>query len=103
MPVNPSDSAVFGTLYGSDPMRAILDERVLFQRMLDVEAALARVQARLGIIPEDAALAITAAAFATSGRPATAGTASGTASTGSAWANTAAASATSATTRTGAP
>ncbi len=62
MAVNPSDSAVFGTLYGSDPMRAILDERALFQRMLDVEAALARVQARLGIIPAEAATAITAAA-----------------------------------------
>ena len=62
MAVNPSDSPVFGTLYGSDGMRAVLDEDVLFQRMLDVEAALARVQARLGIIPEDAARAITAAA-----------------------------------------
>ena len=62
MPVNPADSPVFGTLYGADAMRAIWDERAFFQRMLDVEAALARVQARLGIIPADAAAAITAAA-----------------------------------------
>ena len=62
MPVNPADSPVFGTLYGADAMRAIWDERAYFQRMLDVEAALARVQARLGIIPADAAAAITAAA-----------------------------------------
>ena len=62
MAINPSDSPVFGTLYGSDAMRAIWDERVFFQRMLDVEAALARVQARLGIIPAEAAAAITAAA-----------------------------------------
>ena len=62
MPLNPSDSPVLGTLYGSDAMRAIFDERTWFQRMLDVEAALARVQARLGIIPADAAAAITAAA-----------------------------------------
>ena len=55
MAVNPADSAVFGTLYGSDAMRAVFDERALLQRMLDVEAALARVQARLGIIPADAA------------------------------------------------
>ena len=62
MAINPTDSPVFGTLYGSDPMRAIWDERAFFQRMLDVEAALARVQARLGIIPAEAAAAITAAA-----------------------------------------
>ena len=55
MAVNPADSPVFGTLYGSDAMRAIFDERAYLQRMLDVEAALARVQARLGIIPERAA------------------------------------------------
>jgi 3-carboxy-cis,cis-muconate cycloisomerase len=64
MPVNPADSPVFGTLYGSDAMRAVFDERAYFQRMLDVEAALARVQARLGIIPAEAARAITGAAKA---------------------------------------
>ena len=62
MPVNPADSPILGTLYGSDAMRAVFDERAYFQRMLDVEAALARVQAQLGIIPTDAAAAITRAA-----------------------------------------
>ena len=62
MPVNPADSPILGTLYGSDAMRAVFDETAYFQRMLDVEAALARVQARLGIIPGDAAEAIVAAA-----------------------------------------
>ena len=62
MPVNPADSPILGTLYGSDAMRAVFEERAYFQRMLDVEAALARVQARLGIIPADAAEAITRAA-----------------------------------------
>lgn len=62
MPVNPADSPILGTLYGSDAMRAVFDETTYFQRMLDVEAALARVQSRLGIIPEDAADAIVAAA-----------------------------------------
>ena len=62
MPTNPADGPILGTLYGSDAMRAVFDERAYFQRMLDVEAALARVQARLGIIPADAASAITAAA-----------------------------------------
>jgi 3-carboxy-cis,cis-muconate cycloisomerase len=62
MPVNPADSPIFGTLYGTDAMRAVFDERAFLQRMLDVEAALARVQAGLGIIPAEAAVAITAAA-----------------------------------------
>ncbi|MBV9813882.1 MAG: adenylosuccinate lyase family protein [Acetobacteraceae bacterium] len=62
MPVSPLDSPVFGTLFGSDAMRALFDERAWLQRMLDVEAALARVQSRLGIIPEGAGAAITAAA-----------------------------------------
>ena len=62
MAVNPADSRIFGTLYGSDAMRAIWDERSFLQRMLDVEAALARVQARLEIIPAEAAEGIVAAA-----------------------------------------
>jgi 3-carboxy-cis,cis-muconate cycloisomerase len=62
MPVNPADSPILGTLYGSDVMRAVFDEAAYFQRMLDVEAALARVQGRMGIIPADAADAIVAAA-----------------------------------------
>ena len=62
MPINPSDGPILGTLYGTDAMRAVFAETAYFQRMLDVEAALARVQARLGIIPAEAADAIVAAA-----------------------------------------
>src|SRR3954454_19935768 len=69
MPVNPADSPILGTLYGSDAMRAVFDETAYFQLMLDIEAALARVQARLGIIPGDAADAIVAAARVENLRP----------------------------------
>lgn len=62
MPVNPADSPVMGVLYGTDAMRAAMSERAFLQRMLDVEAALARAQARLGIVPAEAAAAITQAA-----------------------------------------
>ncbi len=62
MPVNPADAPVQGAVFGSDAMRAILGERAALQRMLDVEAALARAQARLGLIPAEAAYAITNAA-----------------------------------------
>ncbi len=64
MPVNPADGAVLGALYGTNAMRAAMGEHAFLQRMLDVEAALARAQARLGIIPAEAARVITAAADA---------------------------------------
>ncbi|MES2711195.1 MAG: 3-carboxy-cis,cis-muconate cycloisomerase [Pseudomonadota bacterium] len=64
MSVNPADQTVFGALYGTDAMRAVFAERAYLQRMLDVEAALARAQAKLGIVPDEAAATITAAADA---------------------------------------
>ena len=64
MPVNPADSPVFGALYGTDAMRACMGEMAYLQRMLDVEAALARAQARLGIVPPAAAQTITDVALA---------------------------------------
>lgn len=60
--VNPADGAVLSVLYGTDAMRALVGERAFLARMLEVEAALARAQARLGIIPAEAAAAITEAA-----------------------------------------
>ncbi|MFC4166581.1 3-carboxy-cis,cis-muconate cycloisomerase [Teichococcus aestuarii] len=56
--VNPADGAVLSVLYGTDAMRAVIGERAFIGQMLAVEAALARAQARLGIIPEEAATAI---------------------------------------------
>ena len=55
-------SEMFRDLFGTEEMRAIFSDAALVQRYLDVEAALARVQARLGLIPEAAAEAITAEA-----------------------------------------
>ena len=49
-------------MFGTDAMRALFGEAQAVQAMLDVEAALARVQARLGLIPAAAAQAISAAA-----------------------------------------
>jgi len=62
--VNPADGAVWGALYGTDAMRGAVGETAMLQRMLDVEAALARAEAALGIVPAEAARAITAAARA---------------------------------------
>ncbi len=47
-------------LFTTDAMRALFDGRARMQRMLDVEAALAGAQARVGVIPADAATAIAA-------------------------------------------
>jgi 3-carboxy-cis,cis-muconate cycloisomerase len=64
MPVNPADGGVLGALYGTDAMRAAFGEDAYLQKMLDVEAALARAQAALGIIPAEAATTITQVARA---------------------------------------
>ncbi len=62
MPVSIIDSTLFKDMFGTEPMRAVFDETTTLQRYLDVEAALARVQARLGLIPEAAAKEISAKA-----------------------------------------
>jgi len=62
MPVTVIDSGLFRDMFGTAEMRGLFDERATLQRYLDVEAALARVQARLGIVPEEAAAEITAKA-----------------------------------------
>jgi 3-carboxy-cis,cis-muconate cycloisomerase len=50
-----TDSLIFSDLFGTDPMRRIFADRARVQYYLDIEAALARVQGRLGIIPMAAA------------------------------------------------
>jgi adenylosuccinate lyase len=53
------DSVFFRDLFGSDAMRAIFNDASLLQKWLDVEAAIARGQARAGLIPDSAAEEIT--------------------------------------------
>lgn len=62
MPSVVVNSEIFGEMYGTDAMREIFSDRALLQRYLDVEVALAKAQARLGIIPQNAADAIAAVA-----------------------------------------
>ena len=62
MSVSPLDSPILGGLFGTDAMRDLFSDRAWLQTMLDVEAALARVEARLGLIPAEAAAAISSAA-----------------------------------------
>jgi 3-carboxy-cis,cis-muconate cycloisomerase len=62
MSVNLADSEIFGALWGTAEMRALFSDATRLQLMLDVEAALARAEARLGLVPQQAAEAITKAA-----------------------------------------
>jgi adenylosuccinate lyase len=57
-----TDSAFYGHRYSTTASHRIFCDRCRYQRWLDVEAALALSQAELGIIPEEAAGKIAAAA-----------------------------------------
>jgi 3-carboxy-cis,cis-muconate cycloisomerase len=52
------DSVLFRDAFGTAAMRAIFSDAALVQRYVDVEVALARAQARVGVIPAEAAEAI---------------------------------------------
>src|SRR5947199_6656603 len=47
----PNPSALLISPIASATMRAVLDDRLRLQRMLDFEVALARAEAALGIVP----------------------------------------------------
>ena len=55
MPSTILDSAVFRDIFTTPAMRQVWSDENRVQKYLDFEAALARAQARLGIIPQEAA------------------------------------------------
>lgn len=59
MPSHVIDSHFLRDLYGTDAMRAVWDDRQLLQKWLDYEAALARAEAQVGLVPLEAAAEIT--------------------------------------------
>jgi adenylosuccinate lyase len=62
MPVHPFDYTINPNIYSTAEFEALFDEKTMFQRWLDFEAALAKAQGAHGIIPKEAALEITAKA-----------------------------------------
>src|SRR6201996_5998 len=48
-------AGIFRDIFSTEPMRRIFADENRVQKYLDIEAALARAQARLGIIPQEAA------------------------------------------------
>src|SRR5579862_1534310 len=55
MPSTILDSAVFRDIFTTEAMRQVWSDEARVQKYLDIEAALARAQAKLGIIPKNAA------------------------------------------------
>jgi 3-carboxy-cis,cis-muconate cycloisomerase len=55
MPASLIDSTVFRDIFSTEAMRSVFSDENRVQKYLDFEAALARSQARLGIIPKEAA------------------------------------------------
>jgi 3-carboxy-cis,cis-muconate cycloisomerase len=55
MPSSIIDSHIFQGIFSSDEMRSVWSDENRTRYYLDVEAALAKVQAKLGIIPQEAA------------------------------------------------
>src|SRR6187549_3571613 len=55
MPATIIDSAIFQGIFSSDEMRHVWSDENRTQKYLDIEAALAKVQGRIGLIPKEAA------------------------------------------------
>ena len=55
MPTSAIDSLIFRDMFGSPAIREIWSDEFRTQKYLDLEAALARAQAKVGLIPQEAA------------------------------------------------
>src|SRR3954469_8284101 len=55
MPATIIDSAIFGNIFSTDAMRAVWSDENRTRHYLAFEAALAKVQGHLGVIPQEAA------------------------------------------------
>jgi 3-carboxy-cis,cis-muconate cycloisomerase len=71
MAIGILDSALFADMFGTAAMGAVFGDQAFVSRCAEVEAALARAQARLGVVPAEAAAAISQAAAAIVEQPET--------------------------------
>ena len=58
MAISVLESRIYRDMFGTAAMRAVFDDEATLRRYVEVEVALAAVQGRMGIIPQDAARAI---------------------------------------------
>jgi hypothetical protein len=61
MAVSALDSRVFRNLFGTQDIRDIFTDTAYVRQLIETEAALARAQSRVGVIPERAGAIITEA------------------------------------------
>lgn len=54
MSISALDSRVFRNLFGTQEMRDVFTDEAYVRRMIEVEAALARAQSKVGVIPPSA-------------------------------------------------
>lgn len=59
MSISVLDSRVFRGTFGTQAIRDIFSDDAYVKRLVEVEAALARAEAKVGVIPSEAATAIT--------------------------------------------
>jgi len=69
MRVHMIDSALFGEQFGTEPMRQIFDDTAIMRSWMQTEAALARAEAAVGVIPQEAAQTISERAAQTNWDP----------------------------------
>src|SRR5882757_6887417 len=55
MPSTVFDSAIFRDAFGAPAMRAVFCDEAMIARYVEVEVALAAAEARVGVIPKEAA------------------------------------------------
>lgn len=61
MSISALDSRVFRNLFGTQEMRDVFADDAYVRRMIEVEAALARAQSKVGVIPLEAGQELTKA------------------------------------------
>lgn len=61
MSVSALDSRVFRNLFGTQEIRDVFTDEAYVRRMIETEAALARAQSKVGIIPADSGEKLTKA------------------------------------------
>ena len=58
MSLHPTDSEIFAPVFGTDAVRRSFSDEHFISCMLEVEGALARAEAKAGVIPASAGRAI---------------------------------------------
>jgi 3-carboxy-cis,cis-muconate cycloisomerase len=64
MPVSVIDSRIFRNIFGTEDIRLLFEDKSYAYYMITVEAALARAQSKIGVIPPHIGDAITAGCHA---------------------------------------